>query len=251
MSTQYDAIGGSRYEEMKKLAAAQLQEHSFTKAVAPYAKGARVLDLACGTGHYSRVLLEMGAACVVGVDISKVMVEAAKASSTSDRLNFQVGDCSKPAVFDGGPFDLVIGVWLLNYAPSAKAMVDMFRNVSMNLKDGGYFVGVTPHPTNDPKTHVEETLHARPPQYGHVAVLVSGEVEDGIATHVISGTGPGTFEFDAYHLTKDVYVAAAREGGMKGRFIWKPTESPEGEASESWESYFKFPHFGILEVAKS
>ena len=143
MSTQYDTIGAS-YNDMRKFPAAQIQDYNFHKAAAPYAKGAKVLDLACGTGHYSRVLLAVGAASVVGIDISPVMIEAAEASSssTSDKSTFQVGDCSKPVAFDGGPFDLVVGSWLLNYAPSGKEMTNMFRTVAMNLRDGGHFLAV-------------------------------------------------------------------------------------------------------------
>ena len=35
----------------------------------------RVLDLACGSGHFSRRLLKWGAGSVLGVDISSEMIE--------------------------------------------------------------------------------------------------------------------------------------------------------------------------------
>jgi len=54
------------------------------------------------------------------------------------------------------------GAWFLNYAPSGRDMVDMFRNVALNLRDGGHFVGVTPPPTQDPTAFVEAERQARP-----------------------------------------------------------------------------------------
>lgn len=59
MSTQYDGIGTS-YDEMRKLPVALLERSNVQAAVTPYIHGARVLDLACGTGYYSQFLLTLG-----------------------------------------------------------------------------------------------------------------------------------------------------------------------------------------------
>jgi hypothetical protein len=42
-------------------------------------------------------------------------------------------DCSIPKAYDGGPFGLVFGAYLLNYAPDRAGLVNMFRNIAMNL----------------------------------------------------------------------------------------------------------------------
>ena len=73
MSTQYDAIG-TRYNSMHDLPAIHLERPSAIAALGDIS-GKRALDLACGTGRYSRLLIELGAASVVGVDISPVMIE--------------------------------------------------------------------------------------------------------------------------------------------------------------------------------
>ena len=126
MSTQYDEIGTS-YDEMRKLPVALLEAANVKEATKPYISGSRVLDLACGTGLFSRAFLDWGASSVLGVDISTTMVNAARVSSTSNKLSFKVADCSRPIQYEGGPFDLVFGAWLLNYAPSGKDMANMFR----------------------------------------------------------------------------------------------------------------------------
>lgn len=151
MSTQYDAIQAP-YDAIRKSSIALIERANVREAVAPFIKDARVLDLACGTGFYSHHFLKWEASKVVGVDISSTMIEQARAACShfppnSGAIGFQVADCSNPVPYEEGAFDLAFGAWLLNYAPSGKDMVEMFRNVALNLKDSGHFVAVTPPPT--------------------------------------------------------------------------------------------------------
>ena len=186
------------------------------------------------------------------------MVVAANAASTNpERLSFHIGNCSVLIRYSDGPFDVVFGAWLLNYASDGEEMADMFRNVSVNLKDSGHFIGVTPPPTNDPRGHCERALAARPEQYGDVVVTITKDVEEGVATHLAATMKTGKIEFDAYHLTKSLYERSAREGGLKGALTWRPVDSPDIEESvldnlrgSSWTSYLAVPHFSTLVVAK-
>ena len=252
MTTQYDHIGAS-FNKLRTHPAARLIDHNLQAAVAPYIKDASVLDLACGTGIFSNALLSWGASQVLGIDISGAMVKAAQASITSDNIRFEVGDCSVPKIFEHGGYDLVVAAWLLNYASSKEEMTKMYQTIVMNLKDDGVFVGVTPHPTNDPRGHVEKTAEARPVQRGEVAVLPTDNVDDGIGTHLIFTSDTGNVEFDAYHLTKNTYELAAREAGLKGTLLWKSIKLPDKEVNnqEFWETFLSLPHFGILVISKN
>ena len=194
------------------------------------------------------------------------MIKEARAAgsqvfSNTTTIDFRIADCSKPMSYEGGPFDLVFGAWLLNYAPSGKDMVDMFRNVSLNLKDGGHFVAVMPPPTQDPAAFVEAEGKARPSESGGSGALfcsVTGVVEDEVTIHVHADTKLGNVDFDFYHLRKEVYEASAREGGLRGKLAWKVTTVPDdfikdrmgGASVEELESYKVTPHFGVLVVAK-
>lgn len=244
---------------MRQLPIAILQDANVEAAVAPFIKGAKVLDLACGTGYYSKKFLKWGAKQVVGVDISKGMVGAAKATSaTLDGLSFHVADCSFPIRYEDGPFDVVFGAWLLNYASNGTEMAYMFHNASVNLKGSGHFIGVTLPPKNDPQGHIETALAARPAQYGDVVVTIIKDVEEGVATHLDATMKTGKVEFDAYHLTKNVYESSALEGGLVGALTWRPVDSPdihsdvlESLRSSSWGNYLTVPHFSVLVVAKA
>ena len=139
MSNQYDNIGEA-YNIKKELTVTLLQDANVETVIKPYIRGARVLDLACGNGHHSRACIGWGASSVVGVDISSTMIDVARRSTTSEKIVYEVADGSKPKKYRGGEYDLVFAGWLLNYAPSGKDMANMFRNVALNLKDGGHFV---------------------------------------------------------------------------------------------------------------
>ncbi|KAL8749246.1 MAG: hypothetical protein Q9184_006882 [Pyrenodesmia sp. 2 TL-2023] len=258
MSTQYDSIVAP-YQEMRKLPGEICETYNTQEALAPHIQGAHVLDLACGSGHYSRLMISWGAARVVGVDISSGMVAAAKAETKSDKIRFMVADCTIPTEVDGGPFDIVFGGWLLNYAPEAATLTKMFRNICINLKDGGRFFGVTPYPTEDPRKHNEEGLKSKPLFWDQLWIEVIGDVADGVATRVTADIKPEKVQFENYHLKSSVYQQAAREGGMKGELEWKPIIFPPEEShlfgrKANWEAeveaFLKTPHFDILVVGK-
>ncbi|KAG7009762.1 hypothetical protein G7Y79_00001g000340 [Physcia stellaris] len=258
MATQYDTIAAS-YNEMRKLPTAKLVDHNVKVAVSPFVKGAKVLDLACGTGLYTQALHSWGASQVFGVDLSSSMIDLARATVASESVQFEVGDCSKPKIFGTGEYDLVLGAWLLNYAASKQEMTDMYRTIAMNLKDDGVFVGVAPHPSEDPEAHLQKILEVRPVGLNEVAVLPGNEVPDGIRTHLVSILQSGKVEFDAYYLKKVVYEMSAREGGLKGEMAWRPIELPKvemeaptsGQTREYWHTHLSAPHFGVLVISKN
>ncbi|KAL8848567.1 MAG: hypothetical protein Q9221_006400 [Calogaya cf. arnoldii] len=263
MSTQYNTIQAP-YDEWRTTSIALIERDNVRSAVAPYIKGSRILELACGSGFYTHQFIHWGADRVVGVDISSTMLDKATRGATTDasmtKVKFIEQDCSKAKVIDGGKFDVVFGAWLLNYVETRKELVEMFRLVAMNLKDGGLFVGITLPPTNDPTAFVKAERGVRPAPQGSGGLLltVTEEVEVGIKMHVYADKASGEVNFDCWHLRKDVYEEAAREGGLGGVLEWRTTdvtdeflERREGGASlEELESYRKVPHYGMVVVRK-
>lgn len=106
--------------------------------------GCSVLDLACGTGIFTRTIRRWGAAQVVGVDISEDMVRVAREHEAAEQLGIEyvVGDVA--ALGDLGQFDIAVGVYLLGYATSREVLAQMGQSIARNLKPGGrlltYFV---------------------------------------------------------------------------------------------------------------
>ncbi|KAL8722068.1 MAG: hypothetical protein Q9225_001390 [Loekoesia sp. 1 TL-2023] len=258
MSTQYNNIQAP-YAEYRKTSIALIEADNVRSLISPFIKDARILDLACGSGFYSHRFLEWGARSVVGVDISSAMLgEARRGITDESKIKFIEKDCSQPQVYDGGEFNLVFGAWLLNYSADRKQLVDMFRNISLNLRDGGHFFGVTCPPTNDPTGFAKAEREMRPKGSGGLLCTVMSEVQDGIFCHLHADMVVGNVDFDCWHLRKDVYEVAAREGGTRGKMEWSVTNVTEeflrtregGASVEELESYKIVPHFGILVVGK-
>ena len=87
--------------------------------------GDRLLDVGCGTGHWSRFFEEQGFT-VIGVDISPAMVAAASSRHTPNCL-FEVADaCQLP--FDDASFDVVAAMATLEFVPDVPtALAEMLR----------------------------------------------------------------------------------------------------------------------------
>jgi SAM-dependent methyltransferase len=266
-STQYDAIGEA-YADMKRMPGALLERENLRAALSPHIRNATVLDLACGTGYYSRLLLEWGASRVVGVDISSAMVTAAQKASASknippEKLTFLVGDAMKPlgqSIKDSGPFDIVLGAWLLNYAPSQEDMTSMFRNISSSLRPGGVFVGITPPPAQDLDAFAKSTdsdeARALAKKFGvRIDYLSPLENGQGYNTRVTGFTSPKEVTFENFHLRRQVYETAGGEaGGMSGPVKWPEVYIPGAEVvgyeREFWNGFFEIRHFGIMVVER-
>ncbi|MFJ6513473.1 class I SAM-dependent methyltransferase [Streptomyces sp. NPDC091406] len=147
MSTQqYDEIGEA-FEGFKALPLTHHAEVPSFLALVGDVRGRSVLDLASGTGFYSREFRRRGAAEVLGIDISGEMVAAAREQESREPLGvrYEVGDVSElPAL--GQQFDVALAVQLLNYAEDIDAMERMCRNVHRNLVPGGEFFVLAQRP---------------------------------------------------------------------------------------------------------
>ena len=104
----------------------------------------RILDLGCGDGVISELLLErFPKAYVVGLDSSSPMLEAARLrlSRFGGRFtlfNHDLRDTQQP-LLEVGAFDAAIGVQSVHHLNSAEKKA-LFQWVSLSLRDGGLFL---------------------------------------------------------------------------------------------------------------
>jgi SAM-dependent methyltransferase len=257
---QYDTIQGP-YDYIRTASIAFIERENVQEAITPFISNARVLELACGTGFYTYSFLEWGASFVLGVDISSAMLNENRRIGERKEVSFIQADCSIPKAYDGGPFDIVFGAWLLNYAPDRAGLVNMFRNIALNLKDGGRFVSITVPPSSNPIDSMNAEREARPLPAGSGYLIYDylRGVEDGIYFRVYGDTPVGECSFECYHLKKELYEEAAREAGLKGKLEWGVTKVPErylkgegpgGASLEELESYETIPNYGVLVIVK-
>jgi malonyl-CoA O-methyltransferase len=102
-------------------------EQEVMLSLLPPVKGARALDLACGTGRYARQLLEAGAREVVAADFSPAMLRHA-----ANGFRVRAGLTSLP--FARGAFDVVVSGLALGHAPDLRAC---FSEIARVLQPGG------------------------------------------------------------------------------------------------------------------
>jgi demethylmenaquinone methyltransferase/2-methoxy-6-polyprenyl-1,4-benzoquinol methylase len=99
------------------------------RTLQPELSGARVLDVACGTGDLSLVLASAGAGAVVGLDFCRPMLEVARRKSAEDgrAIPFVEGDAMR-LPFEDESFDVVtIAFGLRNLSGVAEGLGELLR----------------------------------------------------------------------------------------------------------------------------
>lgn len=237
MTNQYDELGLA-YHETKTIPLFRCLDATFKEHLGDI-RGFRVLDLACGGGDYSRKLVSWGAEHVTGIDLSPGMIDSAKQLTGNDaRIEYLVGDCSKPLVnIAKAGFDLVFGAYLLNYSSDQQQMTAMWDNISAHLKPEGRFVGSKP--TWFPEAHED--------RYG----LTNEKLEmvpGGFSQRTY--LGPQKVNFVNYVLSWDIYREGAKRSGMQELKI-EPTVLPEAEeGDEFWKSILDEPLFEVVTAVR-
>ncbi|MCL6600396.1 MAG: class I SAM-dependent methyltransferase [Alicyclobacillus macrosporangiidus] len=101
-------------------------KHMMRQIIDP--RGLRVADIGCGGGIYSRAWVDLGADQVIGVDSSKVMVDAAREQSARmSNVYFVVGDAVKTGL-NGASVDLVFERALIHHLKDlVPAMTEAYR----------------------------------------------------------------------------------------------------------------------------
>ncbi len=145
MKDQYRTIS-QQYLHARKDDVTNFLETPSVQSALGDVSGARAIDYACGTGHFSRLLKKLGATYVLGVDLSPAMIAAAREAESENPLGivYEVSDAATMAIF--GAFDVATAVFLFNYAKDQQTLARMFDSVAANVIPGGRLVAVVPNP---------------------------------------------------------------------------------------------------------
>ena len=113
------------YESPYGRYADKLEKELFLKLV-DFEKGQSLLDVGCGTGHFSFWFHDLGFK-VVGMDISTEMLKVARSKIKNEKIRFiQADACNLP--FPDNSFDVVTLITVLEFlSERQKALCEAFR----------------------------------------------------------------------------------------------------------------------------
>jgi len=245
MRTQYDDIAEQYKQSKHAIWRYYIEQYSLFELLGDIS-GKSVLDLACGEGHYTRLLKAVGASRVLGVDLSARMIELAQESERAKPLGVEyVVEDARSTQFTER-FDLVVAAYLLNYARSGEELLAMCRAVGRSLKPGGRFVTVNNNPMQD---------SARFPatrKYGFVK-SAQGDIRNGTPIRYSFFIDGGTFDVENYHLDAATHEWALREAGLSD-IQWHAVKLSSDEAAgpnkEFWRDFFHDPPVTLLQCRK-
>jgi len=228
MATQYDAIA-ERYRDSKDSLLRRHIERPTFLALAGEVRGLRVLDLACGDGHYTRELARRGAS-VVGVDISPEMIRLARENEITSPLNIDYHCADAASLPALGQFDLVTAAYLLHYAPDRQTLARMCANVLACLRSDGRFVSINENPS------VPEERDGDYAAYGFCKRL-EGPLEEGQRIRYDMLAGRASFSFSVYWYSSATYADAFAAAGFSD-VSWSPLERDDAGVADILPGYF-------------
>lgn len=115
-----------------------LERYNFAKN---FVKGKTVLDLACGTGYGSEILLLAGAKKVFGGDISEAAIKYAKKNYSRPGLNFLIMNAENIPLEDNS-IEVVVSFETIEHLPNYEKFLSEVKRV---LKKGGTFICSSPN----------------------------------------------------------------------------------------------------------
>ncbi|MCA9837021.1 MAG: class I SAM-dependent methyltransferase [Trueperaceae bacterium] len=209
------------------------------KAMLPDLTGARVLDLGCGFGHFSRWATEAGASKVTGVDLSERMLEQAESLTTDSRISYQRGDLSL-LEFPQESFDLVYSSLAFHYLPDC---LTVFKAIRERLIPGGHFVFSVEHPLFTAPLNP----HWQTEEDGTVSWALNNYLVEG--KRVTNWVSSGVVK---YHRSLETYLKCLLENGFSLNHLieWRPNASQLQEHPE-WTSELHRPMFLLLGAVAS
>jgi ubiquinone/menaquinone biosynthesis C-methylase UbiE len=243
ISEQYQTVS-SRYDSVKNLPYAFAERETLCSGL-PDLTGKSVLDVACGTGFYSRLFASMGAERVVGVDIESSMVACAREIESERPLgiSYEVHDAARLPVL--GSFDVVAPVWAFVHAKDVPEYHEMVARCAANLAPGGTMVALCSNPDID-----LEGMSAYP-RYG-LSITPKERLGELQVIHISMDVDPPV-GFDGFFWPAGVTERAMESAGLTGvRRLPNRAPGQAGDASRPgyWSDFVANPPFALYTATR-
>lgn len=230
----YDAIA-EQYKNSKQLGFRKcIEEYTLLKLVGDVSNK-KILDLACGEGIYTRKIKALGAAKILGVDLSSEMIKLAEAEELKNPIGCEYLVKDALALGKVDDFDIVLCMYLFNYAQTKEDLLQMCKTVFLNLKPDGKLVGFNDNPQNKLENY------ANYKEYGFIKESTAERNEGDYVRYVIFNPDGTEFSFNNFYLSPETYEACFKEVGFKN-FRWEgPFLDTKVTDIECWDIFFNDP----------
>ena len=243
---QYAEEWAKRVRGKKKIRHELLEKPAMV-AELPDLSGKTVLCIGCGSGEECAYIKERGAQRVVGIDISKGLIEQARYAYPD--VEFHTMDMERMD-FDSNTFDYIYSSLALHYAEDLGAVLHKAHDV---LKNGGVFLFSTHHPvrwgalSNKQGDRVSYLLGYEKDENDTVTVY-----GDYLNPRKITDTWFDQLQVTYYHKPlSEIFTGCIQAGFVLSKFIEpKPVPAIKQERPDLWEIHNKIPLFMILELRK-
>jgi 2-polyprenyl-3-methyl-5-hydroxy-6-metoxy-1,4-benzoquinol methylase len=205
-------------------------------------KDKKVLDLACGEGVSTRMLHNLGAKTVHGIDISEKQIELAKKQEVPG-VTYEQLDCMSDNFPKKDKFDIVSGMMFIHYAKSKEQIQKVLKNIYSVLEDGGEFYAMTVNP---------DLLKNGYEKYG-IKITPQDEIEGSEALIELHDFNWNKFcEFAIHYWSKETYQEIFENAGFE--IEWQPgVVSGEGidkYGKDFWKDFLDDPAYVIIKAIK-
>jgi len=124
-------------------------------------RGKVLLDVACGAGGPALRIAAISGCSAVGIDMNDDAIAAAKSLSDkcrlSDRVQFQIGDATRPLLFPDCSFDAITCIDAINHFPERRRVVADWARL---LKPGGRLLFTDPITVTGPLSNAETAIRS-------------------------------------------------------------------------------------------
>jgi SAM-dependent methyltransferase len=175
------------------------------------------------------------AKAILGVDISSEMIHLAETKERENPMGCRYMVHNVATLPELEPFDLVVAMYLLNYAKSKDELLAFCKAAYRQLKPGGLFIGVNDNPGNDLIWY--ESYR----KYGFIKQSLPDRKEGDPIRYTFYNADDSQFQFNNYYLHPETYEAAFAEAGFID-FQWRHVSlDPAEQEKDFWNHFLAYP----------
>ncbi|KEI69943.1 class I SAM-dependent DNA methyltransferase [Endozoicomonas elysicola] len=231
-----------KYQTTDQLPYRKYMEHWVYRKVLEELEPCSSLDLACGAGFYSGLLLEMGFTPVTGVDCSADMISLARAHF-ADKKNIKFIESRIEDFHPETPFNVITAGWLLNYCEDTLHLEQLCTHLKSLLSSEGTMI-ITVDCQGEYGCHeITDNVCAK--------IYHTHPLKDGESFRMTLPVNP-PLDIYAVHFDKATIIQAMNNAGFS-KVEWLPLSlDPKGIeklGEESWQQMINKPRIGFLKVA--